>query len=92
MFALVCDRPRFARISGPDSARLAEELFRCPAGRGERGAICPVTPAPCDCVVARPFEDFASIAARVGLEEEALSSFNGGGAVWPGRKIWLPQR
>ena len=90
MFKLVCDRPPFIRI-GEGGARSAECVYCCPVGASERGCICRITDEPCQYIVARPLEDFSSLAARAGEEEQVLSSFNGGGAVWPGRRIYLPR-
>lgn len=87
MSQLVCDRPRFVRISG-GNARLAEKLFGCPMPFGLDGQINVVTPAPCRVYTAGPFDDFESIAAKTGREGAKLAAFNGG-VVYPCRRIFL---
>lgn len=88
MFTLICDRPRFFRATKGSSAVAAEKIFSCPVTAREEGQICPLTPEPCAVYIAKPFDDFPSIAAKTGREAARLAAFNGG-VVWPCRKIYL---
>lgn len=88
MFTLICDRPPFIRITASATPGESEAVFSCPIPYREEGQLSPVTPQPCKYVIARPFDDFASIAKMTGCDGEKLQNFNGG-IVYPSRKIYL---
>lgn len=88
MFKLACDRSLFVRIPPDYSVRRIEEQFCCPVRAGAVGEICRIAPSPCRVYVAQPFDTFASIAQKTGLEEQKLQAFNRG-IVYPSRKIYL---
>lgn len=88
MLQLICDRPRFIRITVYVTPHLAEKQFCCPVKDCAVGGICRITEEPCEVYVAQPFDNFASIAKKTGREGQKLQAFNGG-AVYPTRRIFL---
>lgn len=88
MYALQPDRPPFVRITKYCTPRRVSKFYSCPVSLCEEGGIVALTPEPCPVHVARPFEDFAAIAAAYGLDERELADFNGG-SVYPSRAIYL---
>lgn len=88
MLQLVCDRPRFVRITVGLTARLAKREYSCPVYAEHIGEISAIAQSPCKIYVAQPFDDFFSIARKTQREEEKLRQFNGG-IVYPSRRIYL---
>lgn len=63
--------------------------FSVPVGEVFCGKIIEVS-APRRFCYAKPFDDYKSVAARERVDAEELARINGGGAVYPTKKIWLP--
>lgn len=89
MSQLICDRPRFVRITAVLTAHLAEREYSCPVCAEHIGEICAIAQSPCEVYVAQPFDDFFTVAKKTGRDEQKLMRFNNGGVIYPSRRIYL---
>ena len=89
MQTLKLDRRAFYRFKSGQTAAEVEKTLEIPAASPFAGQILIVS----DCIVhiAEPFETYASIAKKYGIDEHALKNFNGSRPLYPSRKIFIPR-
>lgn len=85
---LQLDRSKFYRVKSGQSAREIEKVLCVPVNNCYEGAIINVLD--CSLYTVQPFETYASIAQRYGMEEEQLKEFNGARPLYPTCKIFIP--
>lgn len=89
MFSLCTERNEYLRIRKGVTREEVIKTFSVPVGEVFCGKIIRMTPPKRFCY-ARPFDGYAEIAAREGVDEGELRRINGDGALYPTKKVWLP--
>lgn len=89
MFSLTLERGRYLRIRKGVTEKEVSAVFGCPAPKVFCGGIIKLSP-PKRYLYAMAGDTYASIARKVGVDEALLRAENGGRAVYPTLKIWLP--
>lgn len=85
---LQLDRAKFYRIKGGQTAREVEKTLKIPANNCFNGLIIEVVE--CRLHTAQPFETYALIAQKYGVDETKLQNFNGSRPIYPTCKIYIP--
>lgn len=85
---LQLDRGKFYRIKGGQTARDVEKILTVPVNECFDGAVITITD--CRLYTVQPFETYAAIAKKYGIEEEMLINFNGKRPLYPTCKIFIP--
>lgn len=85
---LISGTGKLYRVKSGQTAQEVEYALGCPANSCFEGAVIAVER--CSVHVAGPFESYKAIAARYGVEEEALKNFNGNRPIYPTCKIYIP--
>lgn len=89
MFTLTLDRSKYLRLRAGVTRREAEREFLCPVSDDVRGGeIVRIPPMPMRVYVADVGDDYASVAQKLGVEEERLLKINGAQPVYPTRKLY----
>ena len=78
----------FYRVKSGQTAREVEKILGVPLNNCYGGAIINVSD--CSTHTVQPFETYASIAQKYGVEEMALKEFNGARPLYPTCKIFIP--
>ncbi len=91
MFALVLQRCGYIRVRKGVCANDLKKTFSCPVTQKIfTGAIVKITPEPLNVYTVRAGESYSSIAEKAGVNAETLKELNGGAALYPTLKIFLP--
>ena len=85
---LQLDRSKFYRVKSGQTAREVEKVLEVPLNNSYGGAIINVPD--CSAHTVQPFETYATIAHKYGIEEGALKEFNGVRPLYPTCKIFIP--
>lgn len=85
---LQLERNKFYRVKSGQTVREVEKILGVPLNNCYGGAIINVQD--CSTHTVQPFETYASIAKRYGIEEELLKEFNGARPLYPTCKIFIP--
>lgn len=91
MFTLVLERSGFVRVRRGVTAAEVEKTFSCPvAGALRAGSLVKITPYPLKEYCVGVGETYSSVASKAGIDAERLKKINGGRALYPTVKIYLP--
>ena len=88
MQTLQLDKSKFYRVKKGQTAKQIEKVLSIPANSCFEGAIIAVDS--CSEHIVQPFETYSGIAAKHGVQEDILKNFNGGRALYPSCKIFIP--
>ncbi len=91
MFTLVLERSSYVRLRRGVSAADVEKTFSCPvAGDLRAGSVVKITPYPLKPYCVGVGETYSSVASKAGIDAEKLKKINGGRALYPTVRIYLP--
>lgn len=85
---LQLDKSKFYRVKSGQTVREVEKVLGVPLNNCYEGAIIELTD--CSMHTVQPFETYASIAHKYGIEEQLLKEFNGERPLYPTCKIFIP--
>lgn len=85
---LQLDKSKFYRIKRGQSHAEVERELSLPVKNSFAGAVIPSVT--CSEYAVLPFETYASLALKFGVEEEKLKNFNFGRMLYPSRVIYIP--
>ena len=89
MFSLTLERGRFLRIRKGVTDKEVSSVFGCPSPKVFCGEIIKLSPPKRYCY-ARVGDTYETVSKREGVDETRLRAENGGRALYPTLKIWLP--
>lgn len=90
MFTLESEKNAFFRVKRGQSAREIENVLRVPVREAFGGAII-AADGEYDLYTAQPSDSYRTVAARFGVDEDRLKKVNGGGVVYPSRRLFVPR-
>ena len=89
MFSLTLERGRYLRIRKGVTEKDVSEVYSCPSRKVFCGEIIKLSPPKRYCY-ALAGDTYATISERERVDEALLRAENGGKAVYPTLKVWLP--
>ena len=89
MSTLITDNSRFYRVKRGQTGAEIEKTLSLPAPNAFAGAIIPAGKFTVH--KAEPFESYASIAKKYGVEAEELEKCNGGRPIYPSCRVFIPR-